>query len=105
MKLHFCKVFLIVFAFPLGLSAQKQVTISGYVKDATSGEALIGASVYVKETMRGTATNVYGYYVLNVDPGTHTVALSYIGYDEFSKSVTLTADLKLNIEARPKAIL
>lgn len=105
MKLPFRKVFLSVFAIPLGLSAQKQVTISGYVKDATSGEALIGASVYVKETMRGTATNVYGYYVLNVDPGTHTVALSYIGYDEFSKSVTLTADLKLNIEARPKAIL
>ncbi len=90
---------------PCFISAQKQVTISGYVKDATSGEALIGANVYVKETMRGAATNVYGYYVLNVDPGTHTVAMSYIGYEDFTKNLTLSADLKLNIEARPKAIL
>ena len=95
----------LAFALPSSLFAQKQVTISGYVKDASSGEALIGASVYVKETMRGTSTNVYGYYVLNVEPGTHTVAVSYIGYEDYAKSVTLSADLKLNISAKPKSIL
>jgi hypothetical protein len=85
--------------------AQRSVTVSGYVKDATSGEALIGANVYVKETMRGAATNVYGYYVLNLEPGTWTIAMSYIGYEEWTRTMTVTADLKLNIEAQPKAII
>lgn len=87
-------------------AAQTQrFTVSGYVKDATSGEALIGANVYVKETMRGTATNVYGYYVLNLEAGTHTVAMSFIGYEESTTTVEVKGDMKLNIQARPKAIL
>ena len=35
-----------------------------------------------KETMKGTATNVFGYYVLNLPPGTHTVVMSYVGYED-----------------------
>ena len=86
------------------LIAQGTVTVSGYVKDAASGEALIGANVYVKETLRGEATNVYGYYVLNVEPGTHTVLMSFVGYEDFSVVLEVKEDRKLNIEARPKSI-
>ncbi len=81
------------------------VTVSGYVKDASSGEALIGANVYVKETLRGTATNVYGYYVLILEPGTHTIVMSFVGYEDQPKVIDVQADLKLNIEAVPKSIL
>lgn len=83
---------------------QRTITISGYVKDAATGEALIGANVYVKETLRGGATNTYGYYVLNVPPGRHTVVMSFIGYEESAQVVDAQADLKLNIAARPIAI-
>jgi TonB dependent receptor/CarboxypepD_reg-like domain/TonB-dependent Receptor Plug Domain len=86
------------------LIAQGTVTVSGYVKDAASGEALIGANVYVKETLRGEATNVYGYYVLNVEPGTHTVVMSFVGYEDFTVVLEVKEDRKLNIEARPKSI-
>ncbi len=86
------------------LTAQKNFTVSGYVKDASTGEALIGANVYVKETMRGGATNTYGYFVLNVPAGTHTIAMSFIGYEDFSQSVEVSADVKLNIAAKPIAI-
>jgi hypothetical protein len=88
-----------------GLVAQRTVTISGYVKDAATGETLIGANVYVKETMRGTSTNVAGYFALNVEPGTHTIVMSFIGYEEFTKQITVTSDQKLNIDARVKAIV
>jgi len=83
----------------------QRVTVSGYVKDASNGEALIGANVFVKETMKGTATNVYGYYVINLEPGTHTLAMSFIGYEDFTRSITVEKDLKVNIDAVPKAIL
>lgn len=89
----------------LGSTAQRSFTVSGFVKDAASGEALIGANVFVKETMRGTATNVYGYYVLNLEPGTYTLAMSYIGYEDWTLTIEVSADQKINIDAVPKAIL
>jgi hypothetical protein len=70
---------------------QRAFTVSGYVKDAASGEALIGANVFVKETMRGSATNVYGYYVLNLEPGTYTLAMSYIGYEDWTRTIEVNA--------------
>lgn len=90
---------------PLISLAQGNLTISGYVKDAATGETLIGANVYAKETMTGTTTNTYGYYVLNLPPGKYTILMSYVGFEESSQVVDLTADRKLNIEARTKAII
>jgi hypothetical protein len=54
---HFLSLLTILLC--LGASAQRAFTVSGYVKDAASGEALIGANVFVKETMRGSATNLH----------------------------------------------
>ena len=85
-------------------AAQKGFTVSGYVKDAATGETLVGANVYVRETMKGTATNNFGYYVLNLPQGTHTLVMQYVGYEDDERTITLTADQKVNIEARPKAI-
>lgn len=89
----------------LATMAQGNLTISGYVKDAATGETLIGANVYAKETMTGTTTNTYGYYVLNLPPGKYTILMSYVGFEESSQVVDLTTDRKLNIEARTKAII
>ncbi|MBK8498518.1 MAG: TonB-dependent receptor [Flavobacteriales bacterium] len=96
---------LLPFLAPLLCCAQHTVTLSGYVKDASSGEALIGANVYVKETMRGTATNVYGYYVLNIEPGTHTIVMSFVGFEDNVQVLDVQSDLKLNIEAKPGSIV
>lgn len=95
---------ILLFASQVQAQPAKRITVSGFVKDATTGEALIGANVFLKESLKGTSTNVYGYYVLNLDPGTHTIAMSFIGYEDFLTTVTADKDLKLNIDARPKAI-
>ncbi|MBL7964948.1 MAG: TonB-dependent receptor [Flavobacteriales bacterium] len=86
-------------------SAQQRYTISGYVKDASSGETLIGANVYIKELMKGTSTNTYGYYSVSVEPGTWTVVASFVGYEDVQRSVTLNSDQKLNLELKPTAIM
>ena len=51
-------LFLSLFFFQA--SAQKKYTISGYVKDKTDGGNSVGASVYIKEILKGATTNAYG---------------------------------------------
>ncbi|MEZ4758918.1 MAG: TonB-dependent receptor [Flavobacteriales bacterium] len=84
---------------------QQRHTVSGYVKDATSGEQLIGANVYAKELMKGTATNPYGFYSLTLDAGSYTLVASFIGYEDQEVQVALDQDRTLTIELSPKAIM
>lgn len=79
-------------------AAQNRVTINGYVKDASNGEALIGATVFIPTTGSGSATNVYGFYSLTVSPGTYEVEFSYIGYETLVQTIELTANTRLDIE-------
>ena len=53
---------LIIFCFGItsNVSAQKY-TISGYIRDASSGEELINATIYVKQLKTGAVTNGYGF--------------------------------------------
>src|SRR5258706_4827746 len=45
-----------------GKPAAQVVTLSGYAKDGSSGEALIGANVLIKELQTGVACNAFGFY-------------------------------------------
>ncbi len=58
--------------------AVQQNTVDGVVYDET-GQPLIGASVMVKGTKTGTATDIDGRFSLNAKPGT-TIVVSYMGY-------------------------
>jgi hypothetical protein len=59
----------------------QNITISGYVKDSTNGETLIGATVKNKESTIGTVTNAYGYFSLSIPPNTKQIICSYIGFE------------------------
>jgi TonB-linked SusC/RagA family outer membrane protein len=61
------------------------VTVTGSVTD-TTGEPLIGATVAVKGTSVGTATDIDGNYSLNVREGA-TLLFSYIGYRPIEETV------------------
>lgn len=78
--------------------AQEEFTISGTLSDASSGEALIGASVMIDELAIGSVSNAYGFYSITVEPGTYTLSSSYLGFTNFNKKIDLTDDLKLDIE-------
>ena len=78
----------------------KHFTISGYLKDRTSGEVLIGAHVYKKETYSGTATNAYGFYSLTLPEGFHRLVFSFLGYDAIEMTIHLNKDIKLNQELK-----
>ncbi len=74
----------------------QQGTITGTVKDE-GGDALIGATVLVKESAQGVNTDIDGNYMLKVDPGSYTVVVSYVGYRDMSKDVTVGANETVNL--------
>lgn len=86
------------------LSAQSisKFTISGYIKDATNGEALIGATVYVTEIQSGGVTNEYGFFSVTLPTATYTVNMSYVGYATINKSVLLDKNIRIDIELQPE---
>lgn len=73
-------------------------TVSGYIKGASTGEELISASLYVKETKQGVVSNLYGFYSLTLPAGDYELACSYIGFEENMQSISLTENIRLDIE-------
>jgi hypothetical protein len=84
---------------PFFLFGQQKFTISGTIKDAKSGEELIGANVYVKNNpTNGTSTNAYGFYSLTLPQGKYEIAVQYVGYQLFSQELDLVANQKIDFE-------
>lgn len=92
-------IFLLLFVFAafLGFSQEKR-TVSGYVKDAKNGEALIGVTVFKKNSQLGTTTNAYGFYSLTLPKGSDTVVFSFVGYKTLQQVVDLNSNQTLNVE-------
>jgi outer membrane receptor protein involved in Fe transport len=79
--------------------AQGTGTIKGKIQDAQTKETLIGATIRVKGTTAGTITDVNGAYVLsNTDPGELTLVVSYVGYSNAEKKVTLASGQEVNVD-------
>ena len=90
------------------LSVQAQrYTISGYIKDAASGESLIGANIFEKSSLKGTSSNTYGFYSLTLQASTDTVTIlySYVGYGARAVQLVLRQDTTLNIGLEDNALL
>lgn len=104
MRLTVPLLFFIFFASVSGF-AQTKYTVSGYVKDAVTGEYIIGASVYMKETGKGGSTNTYGFYSVSVPEGEYTLAISFIGMKTYEQKINLTQNLTVNAELSNGIIL
>ncbi|MBK7311731.1 MAG: TonB-dependent receptor [Sphingobacteriaceae bacterium] len=79
-------------------STAEKFTLSGYIKDGKNGESLIGASVVKAGTTQGAIANEYGFYSLTLPKGTHTIIVSYIGYNNTTFVVALEKNTTKNIE-------
>ncbi len=97
----FCCLAFSFFLFAENSLAQKY-SISGYIKDAENGEALLGATIYVQEIMGGTTSNLYGYYAITLPPGVYNLTFSFIGYRDIEMEVDLMNHIKMDIELERK---
>lgn len=83
--------------------APARVTFSGYVRDAQTGENLIGVAVVHPATSQGTATNTYGFFSLTLPAAADTSRLlvSYLGYQRQLLPVRLDKSRTLDVRLQP----
>ncbi|MDX2301930.1 MAG: TonB-dependent receptor [Microscillaceae bacterium] len=95
------------FCFGTQISAQNTATLKGFVKDAKTGEPLIGATVILESTSLGTSTDAEGYFTLeNVEAKSYNITASYIGYEnqtKFNVIVRSGANPDINFEMNEQA--
>ncbi len=89
---------LLIFTSLSHLYAQDKYTLSGHVKDKSSGEELIGATIYIEELKSGGVTNVYGFYSITIPEGNYNIKYSYIGYESERQYIELNKNLYRDIE-------
>lgn len=75
--------------------------VSGYVEDASSGERLIGASIYNTGSDHGAVTNIYGFYSIEVKENASKLKVSYIGYESKIIDTKLENSNNLIIQLAP----
>lgn len=99
-RLIFVAIFLLV---TCPVFAQEKFTINGIIKDASNGETLIGATVFILETKNGATSNEYGFYSITIASATYTMRVSYIGFHKISKIVVLDKNIQQNVDLIPES--
>ena len=81
------KITLLLILFCGYTAVAQKSTISGHVKDASSGEELMFATIYVDEVAKGVTTNTYGFYSITLPNGVYTVKYSFVGLKTIVKKI------------------
>ncbi|GAA3780613.1 TonB-dependent receptor [Flavobacterium ginsengiterrae] len=75
--------------------AKKKSKLTGQILDDTR-QPVIGANVYIKELEVGAITDINGKYSIEIPNGDYTVSVSYIGFKNHEKKVTVSEDTRIN---------
>jgi hypothetical protein len=93
------KIIILTYILSLPIIAFCQnATLSGTIKDAKNGEILIGASVYIAELKRGTITNEFGFYSLELPQNATKIQFTFVGYTPQYLDVSGRENQTLNVE-------
>jgi len=75
------KVFILFFLTFSSFSLFSQTgKIRGTVTDGSTGEAMIGVTALIKGTQKGAVTDFDGNFVINIEPGTYDLQISFVSY-------------------------
>lgn len=85
--------------------AQTNYTISGYVRDSTNQESMIGASLIVQGQTKGVNSNNYGFYSITLPRGKYMISCSFVGYQPKLIEVELDRNLNFNFDIVPTGTL
>ena len=99
MRRFFTLLFLVLISVSLAYSGN----VKGIVKDADTGDPLIGANVILEGTTIGASTDMDGFFIIqNVPEGNYVLKVIYVGYDEFTQPIAVGAEeVSLKIELKP----
>ena len=91
------KLLFVNFLFFLFFFGFSQSNITGKITDE-KGNALIGANVILENTFYGTSTSLEGKFrFIDVKNGDYNLLVSYLGYNEFRKKISVLVDISVDI--------
>lgn len=83
------------------LESEQKYTISGFLSNSESGEALIGSNIYLENSLKGCVSNIYGFYSLTLPEGNYILVYNSIGYKIKKIPIELSNDTVENVELEP----
>ena len=98
------KITFFLFLFAGMLANAQSFTLKGKVVDENN-DSLPGATILVKETNNGTATDFDGKFSVNLEKGTYTIQASFVGYKTVSKEISLSKNDKIEFSLVPDATI
>ena len=87
----------------VNVASAQDFTLSGYLRDAETGEELLFASVYVEGSSKGTTTNLYGFYSLTLPKGSYQINYSYLGYETKVLTLNFSGNITQDVELEPSS--
>jgi len=90
---------LLILFFPV-LSLAADITITGQITEAVSGQPLPGVTVLIKGGTTGTQTDAAGHFTLKV-PDNATLIVSFVGYE--SQQIPVAGKSVINVQLRESA--
>ncbi|WP_160114681.1 TonB-dependent receptor [Aquimarina sp. AU474] len=89
--------------YSLHILQAQSYNISGYIRDNSSGETLLGATLYDKQSGKGVVSNEYGFFSIKLKEGNHVLVVSYLGYNEVVQEINVIENMKINIDLNPNS--
>ena len=75
----------------------RRYTLSGHVREATTGNTMAGATIHVMPHGPGAISDASGFYSLLLPEGEHHIGCDYLGYAFYEEKITLDNNKTLNI--------
>ena len=99
-SLSFCLIGLLLLGSILRGQAQNTITISGFVREKSTKEVLIGANIATLDLAKATATNTYGFYSLSIPRADDSVGIqfSFIGYKLQKVVIAANSNVRLDVD-------
>jgi TonB-linked SusC/RagA family outer membrane protein len=100
---YILRTVLLLAALVFTQAAQAQFTVSGTITDVTTGDPIVGVTVFHAESNRGTSSDIDGAYELNLPAGDITLRFSSIGFNTRNIDVSGSAGetVTLDVEMQP----
>lgn len=81
-----------------------KATLAGYLKDANTGEAVVGASLQLDKTKTQVISDEYGYFSISMPKGRNNLIIHSLGMMDTHRQLMVYDDGNLNIELQTQVI-
>ncbi|RIH64155.1 carboxypeptidase-like regulatory domain-containing protein [Mariniphaga sediminis] len=104
MKTHLFYFLFWVILFLPGSGWAQLLSISGYVKNNVSGQAIQNATIFESVSGIGTISNNDGYYKLLLNPGEQSLKISFSGFNVYTSTFELEKDTVISVQLKPEIL-